>query len=163
MVVDSGSSKAEEIAALHKMRDCAGEGSYLSSLFSSELVATVERRIRDDVSADVLADMLAEIDRNRMFACDLRIEIVDLKRRIEAERRESARRIEELEREAERSSEATDYWLGKFKHASYNLYQVRSLVHELWRLLTKIMAERTQAEEQTERVLAKCARKMLGL
>jgi hypothetical protein len=51
--LDSTSSKAEELAVLAKMAEAAGTGSYLSSFFSVAMIADVENRIRQDLSADV--------------------------------------------------------------------------------------------------------------
>lgn len=52
-VVDAQSSKEDEIGAIKKMAECAGDGSYLASLFTPEFVGWVESRVRDDLPPNV--------------------------------------------------------------------------------------------------------------
>ena len=58
-ILNGQSSKDEEKAALQKMAQCAGQGSYLNSLFTPEFINWVEQQIRDDGCCDLYGTLQA--------------------------------------------------------------------------------------------------------
>jgi len=71
-VVDANSSKADEVAAVRKMAQCAGEGSYLSSLLTPQLLDWVEGQIEMDCPPDIMEQLGWRREREQETLAELR-------------------------------------------------------------------------------------------
>lgn len=71
-ILSYDSSKAEETAALGKMRQAAGEGTFLSRILSNELVDWAANQIANDFSCDIYSAYQSEVANKRRLSeeCD---------------------------------------------------------------------------------------------
>lgn len=83
-VIDTNSSKAEEIEFLHNIVDTCKPGSYLGSFFSPNLVKWLQEQITNDFSTDLFNDWYqAQIDEAVKTDNNRRQEIQGLTRDLE--------------------------------------------------------------------------------
>jgi septal ring factor EnvC (AmiA/AmiB activator) len=86
--MNATTSKADEMKLLAKMKRMAGEGSYLSGLFSAKLMEWIEREMADDLSCDIMAhtEWLIEQEReeHKRWAATLEAEANNLRQGLSA-------------------------------------------------------------------------------
>lgn len=152
-VVDTNSSKADEVAALHKMAQCAAQGSYLASLLTPQLLDWVQGQIEMDLPPDIMGERGFQADKRR----ELMTEVSSLRKQLaDADRKAgwAARKVEhrhraELAQEqgaANREAREPVYWRGAAHLARDKAAAYRSALTLVWGLLQEMMDKRDEAE-----------------
>jgi septal ring factor EnvC (AmiA/AmiB activator) len=98
---NSQSSKADEIAFLREVSESIGEGTYLKSLFTEDLLKWVESCIADDVSCNIRESFTYQVKQAYKVENNLRERIDSLEATIDSQResvKQCARRLDDMTR-----------------------------------------------------------------
>lgn len=161
-VVDANSSKADEVAALRKMAQCAVEGSYLASLLTPQLLDWVDGQIEMDLPPDIMEQLGCQRDREREALTELsrvRQELADADRKAGwAAKKVEDRHQTEL-RNARQEVSATERamrgWQDRWAAAYDKVEAHRDSVLYLWGFLCWMMGKRDEAERLVEQTKVK--------
>ena len=171
-VVDAKSSKADEVAALRKMAECATEGSYLAMLLTPQLLDWVKGQIEMDMPPDIMESRTFQVEKRIEVEVELarvRQELADADRKAGwAAKKIAERHQRELEKMRDRAvcAEARQvrYWQAwETARAKSDAY--RDSLLWAWGWVGWLMAKRDEAErliEQTKvRAFAMLAKVLL--
>ena len=130
-LLTSKNSKQDEIDALKKMAECAGtiagEDTYLAQLFSSKMVEWVERKIRDDMPADLFQ---VYEDQAEMTG-QARIERSEFRRQVEAGDHQISKLQEELAAVKKMAASAHDHQAEQISKLKIELEEQRKFGWEM--------------------------------
>ena len=161
-VVDTNSSKADEVAALRKMAQCAGEGSYLASLLTPQLLDWVEGQIELDLPPDIVAERQFQADKRVELMTEvssLRKELADADRKAgwAAKEVEAAHQceIDDLRGKLRYMSGLLDLSKERLQQESRKAHAYRDAVLYVWGFLSWMMGKRDEAERLVDRAKLK--------
>jgi hypothetical protein len=118
--VTSASSKAEEIEFLNIVVSMVKGGSYLSSLFTPDMVVWTEERIRNDFTCDLLDELRGAANK-----------VAEMSSQMEADRRDASKAYDAMEAELERRAEAIEDLNQKLQSdlKEFSAYRAQEIEH----------------------------------
>jgi len=152
-VLDAKSSKADEVAALRKMAQCAGEGSYLSSLLTPELLDWVKGQIELDCPPDIMEQCNFRAEKQG----ELMSEIHGLRQQVASAHRDAGwaakevskrhqRELADMQARFNQQRGTADYWQDEAQAARAKAEAYRDSVLWAWGWVGWLMVKRDEAE-----------------
>lgn len=149
-VVGTSSTKDEEIRALQKMAECAGDGSYLASLFTPEFVGWIESQIRLGLPPNMWYTWQCEVKRAYDGQATLRDEANLLDKAIRVH--EAAAR--QMEKQSEREARNRELETKDLRAEIAAMIEEKNRRGERINTLGQLLNERTDRMQTAEREVA---------
>lgn len=171
-VLQVSSSKEEELKALETMQECAGTpgNTYLSGLFSAELMTWVKGQINLDLNLDIMGELAGARKAGMDVLDGCHKEKLALEAELNKERYNArtaallAQSVEGAMRDRAEQAEKLAKWQGEGWHECDNRNQLyRQELQAAYVTIERLLAERAAAEAETLVVQAQAYRIIAGL